>query len=168
MQHIVSTQIQHACRETWNFTSAELADELRRLQLRQPHLVQLVTDECDVYGAKTTDLGIHMVYLIWRLFDERASAQLHRVTVQHATRDYERSVDILFNLSGVNERLVERLLDPRTSGHPDLMLFIEDMLYDYRDGESKPLSDGELGVMIALARTFIELLDHASRAPVSD
>lgn len=71
---------------------------------------------------------------------------------------------MLFGLNGVDERFVERVLDPRTSGHPDLMQFIEDLMHVHRDAHGESLSNGELGVLFALGRSCIELLDHARRA----
>ena len=168
MQQIVSRQIQSRCQRAWEFAPQELAKELRRLKVSQPNLVQLVTDECDFYGGPTRDFGVRVLYLVWCLLNERVERERNVVTPQHAIRVYERTIDVLFNLTGVNERFIERLLDPRTSGHPDLMQFIEDLMHEHRDADGAPLSNGELCVLFALGRSYIELLDHASRAPLHD
>lgn len=81
MQQIVSTQIQSRCQRAWQFAPPGLAKELRRLKVSQPNLVQLVTDEYDLYGAPTRDFALRVLYLVWCLFDERVELDL----VAHST-----------------------------------------------------------------------------------
>ncbi|MCK5404719.1 MAG: hypothetical protein KAI75_05790 [Desulfobulbaceae bacterium] len=154
--------------ETWQevagFSTVKAHHEMQELNRKQGDFLAYFVELTKTFDKDVSSFAIFLFFSVYRMFERHANKDIPKVSADEVMKFHERNEDFIANLSGVHDRLLDRIANAQIEGQPHVMKYVVDSLFEAPEKAEVLLSPEETGYLYLLLKTAVDLLsDITSR-----
>ena len=158
--------------QTWQ-TVSDLAPDVAATAMmafasQQPHLLGFVTAFLEDLQDDAREMGTYLLFVVYKMFENSTTEEIPRVHPEAIKDQYEANQELMLEMETEADdgQVFEDLAFLETLKHPWVFRYVSEALLepddDLPEDERISLSEEEIGEVIILLKTVIDVLDKAT------
>lgn len=164
MEAISEAMVEETWMEMAELPPEEAQNQVQGVWKRQPELMQFLMELTEELSQGASELAFYLFFVVVRMFEKAYGQGIQEVMAEQILESFEANQDFLERLAGINDPLLERLMDPALWDQPYVLRYVVEALMEASENEEDPieLSEQEFGYLFLLLKTVIDSLHKAS------